>query len=304
MRYSNFWLFLEHLSTEQYHVELIGDTAFLFRLFQEIAKEGPVALALHSAESVMDDPYLWSQNTLFDGNVQQTSPIVIYGKINTKDQKQILQRLPKHRSSIMLSEKKAIASFDTCYYRPPTLQQWLQWSQVLTGTQPDTHFFEEVLHNPWALFEQWQQLRLLGEISLGTSPVGLSPDGWKKFAELRLSGHKLGLLLQPQDWHQILYCCEMIHQRALNASSEGFYIPPQAVSFKLFENTAQRALVSQYLLEPYQKMLQASLKHDQESFIFHLSRFFSLEELILQGRITHENEPSSVRRQGETLAAQ
>lgn len=279
MRHSSFWLFLDQLPTFHSQIEILGEPDFLVRLFQELINHGSVEASLHSTESLLDNPYIWSQNSLFDSKTDDHSPIIIFGKMTAKEQKEILPKLPKNRGHVILSEKKCGASVESCYYRPPTLQQWADWTLKLTKQKPSDEHFSVIVEQPWVMFDHWQQLRLLGSVMLEFSPVALSPDAWKKFAQLRHSQER-GALIQTQDWHQILYCCEMIHQRALSTSGDKIYIPTGTVSPKLFDSKQSRASVNESLLIAYQKMVQASLQHQSEDFLWALSQWFYFESLI------------------------
>lgn len=282
MRHSSFWLFLDHLTTFHSQIEILGETDFLVRLFQEFIHHGGLEASLYSTESLLENPYIWNQNSLFDSKTHEHGPIIIFGKMTAKEQKEILPKLPKHRGHVILSDKKCGASFENCYYRPPTLQQWAHWTLKLTKQQPLNEHFGVILEQPWALFDHWQQLRLLGSVILEFSPVALSPDAWKKLSQLRRSNDR-DALLQSQDWHQILYCCEMIHQRALSTSGDKIYIPAGTVSPKLFENKQARAYVNEALLVAYQKMVQASLQHKAEDFAWGLSQWFYFESFLEAG---------------------
>lgn len=282
MRHSSFWLFLDHLPTFHSQIEILGEPDFLVRLFQELIDYGALEASLHSAESLLENPYIWSQNSLFDSTVNDSGPIIIFGKMTAKEQKEILPKLPKNRGHVILSEKKCGAAFESCYYRAPTLQQWAHWTLKLTKQPALSEHFSVITEQPWVMFDHWQQLRLLGSIMLEFSPVALSPDAWKKFAQIRRSNDRASLI-QPQDWHQILYCCEMIHQRALSASSEKIYIPAGTVSSKLFDSKQARISVNESLLLAYQQMVQASLQHQNEDFLWGLSQWFYFEGLVETG---------------------
>lgn len=293
MRHSNFWTLLDQQPLPHQH-ELIGEPDFFVRLFQEIQQHGHIELSLHSVSSVMDNPYQWSQTSLFDPAPQQSrGAIILYGKMGTKEQKEILPRLPQGRSCLLLSEKKSLPQWAACYYRPPRWEQWQSWSQKLTGVLPSQDHFCAIEDQPWAIFDHWRQMRLLGEVCWPDHPGALSSESWKKFAQLRRSKNRAQMLL-PQDWHQVLYCCEMVHQRALAQNSDGFYGLHPHISPALFQSAEARSAVSGALLGAYQKMTTAALKNHTEDFLWALNLWFENEQALLGvGHTEHVFSPSS-----------
>lgn len=292
MRHPNFWVLLNNPQLPQ-QVEIIGEPDFLVRLFQEISEYSEILLSLHSVASVLDNPYQWSQTSLFDPAPQLSDrPIILYGKMGSREQKEILPRLPASRPCVLLSEKKSIPQWDHCYYRTPSWEQWVLWTEKLTRTTPEREHFCAISDQPWAMFDHWQQLRLLGEVGWAEQPGALSAESWKKFAQLRQSNNR-SQLLQTQDWHQILYCCEMAHQRALAPSSDGFYGIHPYIQAALFQRAESRQAMSSALLGAYQEMVSAALANNTEDFLWGLSRWFHYEDLIVaRAHRAHENAPN------------
>jgi hypothetical protein len=282
MRHSSFWGLLDTISTFAGHIETVGDTALLSRFLEECAIASLCSFEWHSSAYVLDNDYIWRQPSLFDAESKNTSIIVITGPINAKEQHKLLSKIPSDRCCIVISEKKSLSSWPSLFYKSATPQEWLKLCLTLTGHQPDPIFYQAVASDPWVFFDYCRQLRLFGSIIIDNiTPAALSNDAWKKFAQLRGSTDK-EMLIQSQDWHQILYCCEMIQQRALSASYEGFYIPADAVNFDIFNNSLLKKSVSDVLLPAYHQMMSATMRHHPEDFIWGLTCWFQAESALLQ----------------------